>query len=111
MLGEDPVVLTPDQRAVVDAILVEACARLGWVLHARNVRTKHVHVVVSASADGKQVRSRLKALASLRLTEHGGLQPSAGKDGARKWFTEKGNVEEVWDDRHLAAAVGYVHDQ
>jgi REP element-mobilizing transposase RayT len=111
MLVEDPVILTPEQRAAIDDLLVEACARRGWLLHARNVRTNHVHVVVSASAAGDQVRAKLKGLASLRLTEHAGLQPSTGKDGARKWFTEKGNVEEIWDDRHLAEAVGYVHDQ
>ena len=110
-LVEDPVLLTPDQRAVVDALLVEACARRGWVLHAHNVRTNHVHVVVSAPIPGGQVRAKLKGLASLQLTEHAGLQPSSGKDGARKWFTEKGNVEEVWDDRHLGEAVEYVNDQ
>ena len=111
MLVEDPVYLTPDQRAVVDAILVEACGNLGWVLHTRNVRTNHVHVVVSAAEDGKRIRSRLKALASLRLSEHAGFLPSAGKNGARKWFTEKGNVEEIWDDRHLAEVIDYVNDQ
>ena len=108
MLVDDPVYLTPEQRAIVDQLLVEACARLGWVLQARNVRSNHVHVVVSAAADGKQVRSRLKALASMRLSEHAGLDPAAGTDGARKWWTEKGNIEEVWDDRHLDASVVYV---
>jgi REP element-mobilizing transposase RayT len=111
MLVEDPVYLTPDQRAVVDALLVEACAQLGWVLHARNVRTNHVHVVVSAAVKGEQVRSRLKSLASLRLSEHTGLAPNSGKNGARKWWTEKGNVEEVWDDRRMDSATQYVIDQ
>jgi REP element-mobilizing transposase RayT len=111
MLVEDPVYLTPEQRAVVDALLVEACARLGWELHARNVRTNHVHVVVSAAAEGKQVRSRLKGLASLRLSEHAGLAPGTDKDGARKWWTEKGNIEEIWDARHLESAIRYVNEQ
>ena len=110
-LTEDPVYLTPDQRAVVDALLVDACSRRGWVLHARNVRTNHVHAVVSAPVAGDHVRTRLKTLAAGRLTEHAGLQPSTGKNGARKWFTEKGNVEEIWDDRHLEEAVNYVVDQ
>ena len=111
MLVEDPVCLTPEQRTLVDALLMEACARRGWVLHARNVRTNHVHVVVSAAADGEVVRSKLKGLAAKTLTEHAGLQPSTGKDGARKWWTEKGNIEEVWTDRQLAGAVEYVNDQ
>jgi REP element-mobilizing transposase RayT len=111
LLVEDPVYLTPEQRAVIDAVLVEACARLGWELHARNVRTNHVHAVVSAGAAGNQVRSRLKGLASLRLSEQAGLLPVMDKDGAKKWWTEKGNIVEIWDQRHLDAAVRYVDEQ
>jgi REP element-mobilizing transposase RayT len=110
-LSEEPVTLTLEQRNVADALLVEACTRLGWRLHARNVRTNHVHIVVSAPAEGKRVRSRLKGLAALRLSEHAGLSPAPDKNGARKWWTEKGNIEEIWDERHLEAAIRYVNEQ
>src|SRR5688500_1261457 len=52
----DVVYLTDRQRALVDAALVNECRAQGWQLHAHNVRTNHVHVVVSAPRDGKFVR-------------------------------------------------------
>ena len=111
LMTDDPVILTDEQRAIVDAVIVEHCAIRGWVLHTRNVRTNHVHVVVSAPVDGTRVRAELKLWASARLSAHAGLAPGEGKNGARRWFTEKGNIEEVWDDRHLASAIEYVDDQ
>src|SRR5438067_736334 len=57
----DLVFLTDRQRTLIDAALVSECLAQGWQLHARNVRTNHVHVVVSASRAGTFVRSRLKA--------------------------------------------------
>src|SRR5262245_17073572 len=62
-LTGDVVYLTDRQRAIVDATLVKECLTQGWQLHACNVRTNHVHLVVSAARDGTFVRSRLKALA------------------------------------------------
>jgi REP element-mobilizing transposase RayT len=111
LMTDDPVTLTDEQRAIVDAVIVKHCAIRGWVLHARNVRTNHVHVVVSAAAGGEKVRAELKQWASTHLSAHAGLPRGEGKDGARRWFTEKGNIEEVWDDRQLESAVEYVLDQ
>jgi REP element-mobilizing transposase RayT len=108
LMTEDMVHLTPEERAIVDAVIVQHCTIRGWVLHARNARTNHVHVVVSAPVDGERVRAELKKWASVRLSEHAGLPASTGSDGARRWWTEKGNIEEVWDDRHLNASIIYV---
>ncbi|HEX3152413.1 MAG TPA: hypothetical protein VHR66_30345 [Gemmataceae bacterium] len=108
IMVDDPVILSTEQRAAVDALLVDACARRDWVLHARNVRTTHVHVVVSAAVDGEIVRKKLKALASKELSEQAGLPVDMGKNGAKKWWTEKGNIEEVETERQLAATVVYV---
>ena len=56
------------------------------------------------------VRSQLKAKASARPSENAGLVAD-GKHGARRWWTEKGDVEEVWDDRYLEAVISYVNEQ
>ncbi len=108
-MSEDPVYLTDSQRALVDAILVDACEEENWILHVRNVRTNHVHVVLSASRDGEQIRSRLKAKASAALSDDAGL-PQAGKNGRRRWWTEKGNVVPVETERSLEEIVRYVRD-
>ena len=72
LMTDDPITPTDEQRAIVDAVIVEHCAVRGWVLHARNVRTRHVHVVVSAPVAGEKVRAELKAWASARLSAHAG---------------------------------------
>jgi hypothetical protein len=55
MTGE-VVVLAPDQRRIVHAVVVEHCRIRGWPLHACNARTNHVHVVVTAPVDPTVVR-------------------------------------------------------
>jgi REP element-mobilizing transposase RayT len=108
-MREAPVVLTPAQRALVDSVIVKHCEIRKWILHTRNVRTNHVHVVVSAALDGDEVRTQLKAWCSRRLSEQVGLLGN-GKDGQRRWFTEKGDVQWIADEEHLANAVHYVHE-
>jgi len=108
-MSEDAVILTDEQRKIVDARLLELCCLAGWCLHARNVRTNHVHAVVSASLAGEALRSRLKAGCSMSLSEHAGLV-IAGKNGARKWWTQKGNIVEIWSERHLEEEIKYVNE-
>jgi REP element-mobilizing transposase RayT len=108
LMTDEAVVLSPDQRRVVDAALVDHCRIRNWTLHARNVRTNHVHVVVTADVHPTVVREQLKAWASRRLSEHAGLFRVAGKDGRRRWWTEKGDIELVPDEERLVQAVHYV---
>ena len=110
-LTEEPVYLTDHQRAIVDAAIVEECTKQGWLLHERNVRTNHVHVVVSAATDGKQVRSRLKAVASDALSNDAGLRMGGGKNGRQRWWTEKGNIVPVETQQSLEETTRYVREQ
>jgi len=106
-MTEDAVILTWEQRQIVDAVIVEHCRIREWTLHARNVRTNHAHVVVTAPCDGETVREQLKAWASRRLSDHAGLS-GGGKNGRRRWFTEGGDIQGIEDEEHLAMAVRYV---
>src|SRR5262249_59133834 len=108
-LTGEAVYLTDHQRAIVDTSLVDECLAQGWELHARNVRTNHVHLLVSAGRAGAFVRSRLKALASKALSDDAGL-PAAGHDGRKRWWTEKGNIIPVEDERALEGLTVYVRD-
>jgi len=108
MTGE-VVYLTEHRRALVDAALVAECQAQGWELHARNVRTNHAHVVVSAERSGKFVRTHLKALASKVLSDDAGL-PMAGHNGRKRWWTEKGNVVPIENEKSLEEAIVYVRD-
>ncbi|MDR1492084.1 MAG: transposase [Planctomycetaceae bacterium] len=47
-LKEKAVILTNKQRELMDNVIVEICQYRSWELHARNVRTNHIHIVVTA---------------------------------------------------------------
>jgi len=108
MLTEEPVTLTSEQRDLIDNVIVKHCQIRGWHLHARNVRTNHVHLVVTApGVEPKIVREQIKAWASRRLSEHAGLVGS-GKNGQRRWWTEGGDIELIWNMEQLEAVIRYV---
>ncbi len=109
LMAEDAVVLSPSQRAAVEAMIVKHCAFRGWVLHARNARTNHVHVVASAPATGDTMRSQFKLWCSRALSEQAGLAVR-GKDGQRRWWTEAGDIEWIDSDESLASVVHYVNE-
>lgn len=62
--------LSPDERKVVEAECDGHCRHRGWHLWAVNARTGHVHVVVTADrCSGKTVRDQLKANCTRGLRE------------------------------------------
>jgi REP element-mobilizing transposase RayT len=108
-LTEEPVFLSQAQRNLVDAVIVKHCEIRQWILHTRNVRTNHIHIVVSAALDGKEVRAQLKAWSSRRLSEQAGLK-SKCDNGACRWFSERGDIEWVEDEEHLENVTRYVSE-
>src|SRR5438105_1204310 len=46
LMTEGALVLTPEQRLVVEKTVAEHCLIRSWQLHIVNCRTNHVHVVV-----------------------------------------------------------------
>jgi len=108
-MTEEAVVLSQPQRDLVGSVVVKHCDIRKWILHARNVRTNHVHVVVSAAIDGEEIRSQLKAWCSRRLSEQAGLS-GQGDNGQRRWWTEKGDIKWIDDEEHLHNAIRYVNE-
>src|ERR1700722_10840136 len=108
-MTQDAVILDAAQRDLVDSVIVKHCAVRKWVLHARNVLSNHVHAVISATLDGKEVRAQLKAWCSRRLSDQAGLK-GEGKNGRQRWFSEQGDVEWIDDEENLENAVSYVNE-
>jgi REP element-mobilizing transposase RayT len=96
----DPVILTIPQREVVARTIIEHCEIRSWFLHAKNVRTNHVHVVVTSSVEPETIRDQLKSWSSRRLNEAFGKQPV--------WWTVKGSIRWIWDDESLENVIWYV---
>lgn len=77
------------------------CQHCGWVLHAVNARTKHVHVVVTADAKPRLIRDQLKANCTTRLRRQ--EKPLICE---RTW-TKGGDCSVLFDDESLHNAVIY----
>ncbi|MBO0698156.1 MAG: transposase [Zavarzinella sp.] len=98
----EPVVLTGEQRAAVAEQIRETCAIRGWTIHALNVRTTHVHVVVTADAAPERVMEQLKAWASRRLNQ------LMGRKG--QWWAYHGSTKWINDPEYLRNAITYVNE-
>ncbi|MFM9195370.1 MAG: hypothetical protein ACKOWG_06480 [Planctomycetia bacterium] len=100
-MPNNAVVLATPQRHAVEHAIVAECAFRGWLLHAVNVRTTHVHVVVSAGdSPPHRVLGGFKAWCSRRLSE--------GVQGPQRWWTKGGSVRRLYDHRAIEATVEYV---
>jgi len=98
--------LTEGQREIVELTIVAHCQFRKWHLYAANCRTNHVHVVVTAPIDPKTVRGQLKSWCSRRLSE------AQDAEGTRKnWWSERGSVRLLFDDRAVEEAIAYVTNQ
>jgi len=71
LLKQPPVRLNSRQREVVKGAIHETCTIRGWQLWSVNIRTNHVHVVVSANKKPEAVLSALKANATRAMREAG----------------------------------------
>ncbi len=62
LLKHKPVKLNSESRNAVELAIRETCEIRGWKLHAVNIRTNHVHIVVSAGeTNSRKVLSAFKA--------------------------------------------------
>jgi hypothetical protein len=61
-LKQAPVVLNPDQRESVGQAIRETCDVRRWLLRAVNVRTNHVHAIVSTDVRPELALNALKTM-------------------------------------------------
>jgi REP element-mobilizing transposase RayT len=101
-LKAKPLILGARQRRVVETSIRETCKIRRWSLLAFNVRTNHVHTVVSAKPDPERVLTTFKANATRKLREE------------RLWRYEfspwaaRGSKRRLWNERSVAKAIDYV---
>jgi REP element-mobilizing transposase RayT len=107
-LTEEPCVLNPEQRRLVEETIAKHCTIRGWHLHIVNCRTNHVHVVVTAPVHPKVVRDQLKAWCTRRLKEQ--QRKNNSQPVRDNWWTERGSMRWLNDQQSLDAAIQYVRD-
>ncbi len=102
LLKHPPVIFDLRQRRAIERGIKETCQVRKWNLWAVNVRTNHVHCVVTAHFSAKRTMAALKANATRSMRE----------DGC--WRTDKspwargGSTKYIWTDEELRNAIAYV---
>lgn len=99
-----PVTFDADQRSVVQRTILAVCAHNDWSVHELNVRSNHVHLIVSAPQRPEQVMRSLKAWCTRRLKEAASLAPSIDP------WSRHGSTRHLWKAESLAAACEYARD-
>lgn len=85
------VVLGYAERQIVEAAIRGVCEFKGWRLHALNVRTNHVHIVVTSDNPPERVMNTLKSWATRLLRE----AELVGAD--QHVWTRHGSTRHLWD--------------
>ncbi len=102
IMNEDTCLLNSAERQYVEEQIAETCRYRGWILHAVNCRTNHVHAVVTAgNVTPKKVLDDLKAWCTRRLKEKS--NPSR-----LNWWTEGGSKQQLFTDESLHDVIFYV---
>lgn len=97
-----PVMLDADRRRVVEATIIAVCGHHDWSIHELNVRSNHVHVVLSAPQRPEQIMRALKSWCTRRLRE-------ANLSTDRTW-SRHGSTQYLWNHDALEAACRYARD-
>jgi len=98
-------ILTMQQRLFVERTTPTICNRGKWDLIAVAAGSDHVHCVLNAQVEGKDIRKWLKRWLSEAMTEHWPIQPG------EVWWAECGSVKWVWHEDYYARVIKYVRDQ
>ena len=102
LLKQPPVRFNARQRAAIDFAIKETCSIRKWELWALNVRTNHLHCVVTANCNPKTVMVALKANATRSMREAG-----CWRSDLSPW-AQSGSNKYLWTEEELARAIAYV---
>lgn len=103
-LQQEAVKFDPAQRLVIERTLHEVAAHKRWTIHAVNVRTNHVHVVVTASTTPELVMNAFKSWSTRRLREAGLA------DADDRLWSRHGSTIYLFRPENMAEKIRYVND-
>jgi REP element-mobilizing transposase RayT len=99
------VTLDARQRLSIHRAISEVCVVRQWPLRALNVRTNHVHVVVSGTSTPEVMMSAFKAWSTRRLRE------AQLVTGDHRVWARHGSTRHLWSAAAVEAACAYVREQ
>jgi REP element-mobilizing transposase RayT len=96
----EPVLLNAAQRQSVEVAVRETCTSRNWLLRALNVRTNHVHTVVSiGETKADRALSALKTNATRQMRQDNCWQLEHSP------WVSKGSKRNLWNERSIERAV------
>jgi REP element-mobilizing transposase RayT len=101
----EPVVLAAEEMRFAESVMPVVCERGGWAYHTGAAGPDHIHVLLSADAEGDAVRKWFKRWLGEALSARW-KRP----DGAT-WWAECGSVKWVWTSAYYRAVFRYVDGQ
>jgi REP element-mobilizing transposase RayT len=106
LMPEPPVVLDPLMRQAADAAMRHACIEFGWMIHALEVRSNHVHIVLTAND-----ASPGKAMGSLKVRGTQSLNALLPGTNREHWWTRDGSKRLLTSPAAVQGAIEYVRNQ
>jgi REP element-mobilizing transposase RayT len=101
-MKEEAVLLDKSQRVCVLNATKEVCDFRGYELLAVNIRTNHLHAVISSIVKPEKITNDIKAYATRRLRENGLI-------GKEKIVWSRGKSRRyLWTKKHIEIANDYV---
>lgn len=94
--------LSAIQRSTVDSAIRALCKKRGYQLRAVNVRTNHVHTVISAAARPERIADACKSYATKELRKANLI------DQHVKIWSRGRSRRYLWKPRHVELAIVYV---
>ena len=102
LLKHPPIRLGAELRTVIEDAIREVCKHRAYILRAINVRTNHVHTVVSAACKPEPILQAFQAYATRKLRQKKLLPQKI-----RPW-SRHGSTPYLWKERHVERAIDYV---
>ncbi len=103
MLKGEPVVLDASRRVSVETAIRGTCVHRRWTLRAINVRSNHVHIVVSIGGMKSELAlNAFKSNATRQMKEDGCWQMDHSP------WVDKGSRRNLWNERSVERAIDYV---
>jgi len=104
LLKQPTVIFDLRQRRAIERGIKETCHVRKWNLWAVNVRTNHVHCVLTAHFSAKRAMAALKANATRSMRDAG-----CWREHVSPW-SRGGSTKYIWSDEELRNAIAYVVD-
>ncbi len=98
-----PVILNAGQRKSVEQAIRDTCEKRNWTLLAVNIRTNHVHTVVSIG-----VKKPKNALIAFKANATRQMREDKLWDQEHSPWADKGSKRNLWNEKSIAEAADYV---